>query len=234
MQMSNIFITGVNTGLGNALAVAYLSKGYKVYAVGREAPSVLDKDPDFFFFPHDLSKTCMLKEALSDFIEKRPFEIAILNAGVLGEIKPLNQTSLMEIKEVMEINVWANKEIIDALSEYAFVQQIVGISSGASVSGSKGWGAYALSKSSLNMLLNVYAKELPDIHFTALAPGVIDTDMVRHIIHTADKRKYPSVSRLKNGNIQSPKEAAQLLIDTFPKLCAYESGSFLDVRTMED
>jgi NAD(P)-dependent dehydrogenase (short-subunit alcohol dehydrogenase family) len=153
---------------------------------------------------------------------------------VLGEIKPLNQTSLMEIKEVMEINVWANKEIIEALSEYAFIQQIVGISSGASLRGSKGWGAYALSKSSLNMLLKVYAKELPDIHFTALAPGVIDTAMVRHITHTADETEYPSVSRIKKGKIQSPKEAAHLLVDTFPKLFECESGSFVDVRTMED
>jgi len=228
--MHNIFITGVHTGLGNALAVAYLSKGYKVYAVGREVPSILDNDPNFFFFPYDLAKTYILKETLRDFIEQRSFEVAILNAGILGEIKPLNKTSLMEIKEVMEINVWANKEIIDALSEYAFVRQIVGISSGASVSGSKGWGAYALSKSSLNMLLKVYAKELPDIHFTALAPGVIDTAMVRHIIHNIDERTYPSVSRLKEGKIQSPKEAALALIETFPKLYEYESGSFVDVR----
>ena len=232
--MKNIFITGVNTGLGNALAVAYLSKGYKVYAVGREVPSILDKNPNFFFFPYDLSETYMLKESLKDFIQKRTFEVAILNAGVLGDIKPLNQTNLMQIKEVMEVNVWANKEIIDALSEYSFVQQIVGISSGASINGSKGWGAYSLSKSSLNMLLNVYAKELPDIHFTSLAPGVIDTDMVRHIIHTIDERKYPSVTRLKEGKIQSPKEAAHLLIETFPKLYEYESGSYLDLRTMND
>ena len=232
--MKNIFITGVNTGLGNALAVAYLSKGYKVYAVGREVPSILDKNPNFFFFTYDLSETYMLKESLKDFIQKRTFEIAILNAGVLGDIKPLNQTNLMQIKEVMEVNVWANKEIIDALSEYAFVHQVVGISSGASINGSKGWGAYSLSKSSLNMLFNIYAKELPDIHFIALAPGVIDTDMVRHIIHTIDERKYPSVTRLKEGKIQSPKEAAHLLIETFPKLYEYESGSYLDVRTMND
>lgn len=232
--MKNIFITGVNTGLGNALAVSYLDKGYKVYAVGRDVPSILDTNPNFFFFPYDLSETYTLKETLKDFIKDRAFEIAILNAGVLGDIKPLNETDLMQIKEVMEINVWANKEIIDALSEYSFVQQIVGISSGAAVNGSKGWGTYSLSKSSLNMLLNVYAKELPDIHFTALAPGVIDTAMVRHIINNIDERKYPSVTRLKSGQIQTPKEAAHLLMDTFPKLFNYESGSFLDVRTMED
>lgn len=232
--MKNIFISGVSTGLGHALAVAYLEKDYKVYAVGRESPATLDKHPNFFFFPYDLSQTYMLKETLQEFIQKRSFETAILNAGILGEIKPLNQTELMHIKEVMEVNVWANKELIDALSEYAFVDQIVGISSGASINGSKGWGAYSLSKSSLNMLLNVYAKELPDIHFTALAPGVIDTDMVRHILHNADEKTYPSVTRLKNGKIQTPKEAAHLLIKTFPKLYDYESGSYLDVRTMEE
>lgn len=231
--MNNIFITGVNTGLGNALAVAYLDKGYKVYAVGREVPSRLDANPNFFFFPYDLSETYTLKDTLSDFIKDRSFETVILNAGILGDIRVLNQTDLMQIKEVMEVNVWANKEIIDALSEFSFVKQIVGISSGASVNGSKGWGAYSLSKSSLNMLLNLYAKELPEIHFTSLAPGVIDTDMVRHIIHSIDEKEFPSVSRLKEGKIQSPKEAAQLLINTFPKLFEYESGSFLDVRTME-
>ena len=84
--MKNIFITGVNTGLGNALAVAYLERGYKVYALGRDAPAILDKNPNFFFFPFDLSETYTLKETIREFIQKRNFEIAILNAGVLGEI----------------------------------------------------------------------------------------------------------------------------------------------------
>ena len=132
----------------------------------------------------------------------------------------------------MEVNVWANKELIDTLSAYATVKQIVGISSGAAVNGSKGWGAYSLSKSGLNMLLSVYAKELPEIHFTALAPGVIHTPMVQHIIDKVDDKLFPSAKKLKLGNIQTPQAAAKHLIATFPKLLNYESGSFLDVRTM--
>jgi NAD(P)-dependent dehydrogenase (short-subunit alcohol dehydrogenase family) len=100
------------------------------------------------------------------------------------------------------------------------------------VNGSKGWGAYSLSKSALNMLLNVYAKELPEIHFTSLAPGVIDTPMVQQIIHYVDDTEFPSAKRLKEGSIQTPKEAARLLVSTFDTLLNYESGSFLDVRTM--
>ena len=83
------------------------------------------------------------------------------------------------------------------------------------------------------MLLNVYAKELPEIHFTALAPGVIHTPMVQHIIDEVNDEVYPSAKKLKEGNIQTAEEAAKHLLTIFPQLLAYESGSFLDVRTMD-
>lgn len=230
--MKNVLITGVSSGLGEALAEKYLKNGDTVYAIGRTLPKKLDHYPHFFFFPYDLSDTFMIQSTLKEFLQHRSFDIVILNAGVLGEIKTLSQTDLMEAKEVMEINVWANKELIDTLHAHAQVKQIVGISSGAAVNGSKGWGPYSLSKAGLNMLLSIYAKELPEIHFTALAPGVIRTPMVEHIIEDVDDTLFPSAKRLKEKPIQTPEEAAENLIATFPKLLAYESGSFLDVRTM--
>ena len=39
--------------------------------------------------------------------------------------------------------------------------------------------------------------------------------------------------KLKEGNIQTPEEAAKHLVALFPQLLEYESGSFLDVRTMD-
>ena len=230
--MKNILITGIGSGLGEALVREYLENGDTVYAIGRTFPKIFDKNPHFFFFPYDLSQTFMIKAELKTFIENRSFDIVILNAGILGEIQTLNQTNIEKIKEVMELNVWANKELIDTLNEYAHVKQVIGISSGAAVNGSKGWGAYSLSKAGLNMLLSVYAKELPEIHFTALAPGIIDTPMVRHIINKVDDHTFPSAKKLKESHIRTPKEAARLLISTFDTLLEYESGSFLDVRTM--
>ena len=231
--MKNILITGVSSGLGEALAKEYLENGDNVYAIGKTIPKKLDHYPHFFFFPYDLSETFMIQSTLKEFFQNRSFDIVILNAGVLGDIQTLSQTDLMDAKAVMEVNVWANKELIDTLHTHAQVKQIVGISSGAAINGSKGWGAYSLSKAGLNMLLSVYAKELPEIHFTALAPGVIHTPMVQHIIDKVDTETYPSVKQLKEGDIRTPDKAAKLLIATFPKLLAYESGSFLDVRTMK-
>ncbi len=231
--MKNILITGVSSGLGLALAEEYLTQGHTVYAVGKTLPKHLDSNPHFFFFPYDLSETFMIRNTLDSFFANHTFDIVILNAGVLGDIQTLDETMLVHIKDVMEINVWANKEIIDTLAQSAqHVGQIIGISSGAAVNGSKGWGAYSLSKAGLNMLLNVYSKELPEIHFTALAPGIIDTSMVQHIMHDVNEERFPSAKKLKEGDIQTPHFAAKRLIHLFPKLLEYESGSFLDVRTM--
>ncbi len=231
--MQNIFITGIGSGLGEALAKAYLENGDKVYAIGREFPKAFDHYPNFIFFPYDLTQTFLINSDLQPFIQNHSFDLVILNAGVLGGIETLRETELEHIKEVMEINVWANKELIDALSTYATVKQVVGISSGAAVNGSKGWGAYSLSKSALNMLLKVYAKELTDIHFTALAPGIIRTPMVEHIIEKVDDSIYPSAKILKESYIQTPKEAAKNLMFVIPRLLEYESGSFVDIRKMD-
>ena len=230
--MQKILITGIGSGLGEALTKAYLENGDRVYAIGREFPKQFDHYTNFFFFPYDLSKTFLINSDIQPFIQNHDFDLVILNAGILGEIATLSQTDLSSIKDVMELNVWANKELIDALSSYASVKQIVGISSGAAVNGSKGWGAYSLSKSALNMLLKIYAKELPDIHFTALAPGIIKTPMTDYIVEKVDDRKFPSAKKLKESYIQSPEEAAKNLLYLFPKLLVYESGSFVDVREM--
>jgi len=230
--MRNILITGIGSGLGEALAKLYLDHGDKVYAVGRTFPKQFDHYEHFFFFPYDLSRTFLINSDIAPFIRDHVYDLVILNAGVLGEIKTLKETDLNDIKEVMELNVWANKELIDALSTYATVKQVVGISSGAAVNGSKGWGAYSLSKSALNMLLKVYAKELPQIHFCALAPGVIKTPMTDHIIEKVDDQEFPSAKRLKESHIQTPEEAAKNLLFVIPKLLAYESGCYVDVREM--
>ena len=136
--MKNILITGVSSGLGEALATQYLENGDTVYAIGKTLPKKLDHYPHFFFFPYDLSDTFMIQTTLKEFFQQRSFDIVILNAGLLGDIKTLSQTDLMDAKAVMEVNVWANKELIDTLHAHAQVKQIIGISSDAAVNVSKG------------------------------------------------------------------------------------------------
>jgi len=82
------------------------------------------------------------------------------------------------------------------------------------------------------MLIKLYAHELPHIHFTAFAPGVIRTPMVEHILSQVDREAFPSAQKLADSDIVSPDEGASRLINHLDKLLEYESGSFIDVRTM--
>ncbi|MFV0563925.1 SDR family NAD(P)-dependent oxidoreductase [Malaciobacter mytili] len=224
----NILITGCSSGLGLALTNLYLQKGYKVFGLSRKKPPIENKD--FEFKQIDLSKTLKIKELLEEYLLNiKEFELVYLNAGILGEIKTLDLLSLDEMKEVFEINVFANKEILDILAKCK-VEKILAISSGASINGSKGWASYSLSKAGINMLINLYAKELINTKLYAIAPGVIKTPMTDYIRFEIDEEIFPSAKRLKEGEIQTPKEAAQRVDKTLEKLETIPSGSFIDVR----
>ena len=201
----NVLITGCSSGLGLALS-------------------------NFYFKEFDLSKIDTIKKSLTSFMDNiHDIEVVYLNAGMLGEIKEMKHLSTNEIKEVLDLNVFANKELLDILSK-SKVKNVIGISSGAALKGSKGWGAYSLSKSSLNMLLNLYAKEMLNTKILAVAPGVIETPMTDIIRFEVDDNIFTSAKVLKEGEIQQPLDAATRLHEVIKRADEFESGSFIDVR----
>jgi len=233
----NILITGASSGIGNGLAKKYLELGHTVYAINRRECPELSSNDQFHLLLLDLAEAENRSEEIKSFIKRAiSFDLVILNAGILNKIEDMQNTSISSIKKVMEINVWSNKVLIDSIAQNTKTKQIIGISSGASVSGSRGWNAYSLSKATLNMLIKLYAEELPQIHFCALAPGVIDTAMQDYIFTIKDNERFPTIKRLQeakgDNQLPSADEHAHLLIRAFNKVIDYKSGSFLDVRKM--
>lgn len=226
--MKNILITGCSSGLGLALTNYYLENDFKVYGISRNSPKIENKN--FVFKRCDLSDLENIKSNLEDFLMQiKNLDIVYLNAGMLGSIKILNELSIKEIKEVLDLNLFANKEILDILSKID-VNLIIAISSGASINGSKGWGAYSLSKASLNMLINLYSKEMPKTKLLSVAPGVIETPMTDIIRFDVNDEIFSSAKTLKDGDIQQPIDAAKRLNEVSKRANEFESGSFIDVR----
>lgn len=232
-----IFITGVSSGLGHGLAKNLLESGASVYGCSRREPPDL-VEAGLHFAPLDLANASQSRPALERFLgEVDPFDLVLLNAAKLGGIRDMADTPLEDLRETMEINVWANKWLLDALfSSGATVKQIVAISSGASISGSRGWNGYSVSKAALNMLIKLYAGERPETHFTALAPGLVDTEMQDYLTNLPEDDRFKPLEILKaaKGTEKMPdgETCARLLIDTFPKLLERESGEFADIRKM--
>lgn len=235
----SVFITGNSSGLGYGLTEEYLSRGYEVYGLSRRGCTGIDNKA-LHDVRCDLSQSSTIVPALESLLGNvNRLNLVFLNAGVLGEIREISKTPLADILQVMDINVWANKIILDWLHARELgIEQIVSISSGAAVKSHKGWAAYSLSKATLNMLNQLYAPEYTDTHLCALAPGLVDTAMQDHLCdpEEVDVEKYPSVQKLRDArgtnSMPTPRAAAHRLAQVIPKLKDYPSGSYVDVRTM--
>jgi len=226
----NVLITGVGSGFGEALAKAYLLKGASVYALSSRTNKTLLKDRRMHLYRCNLANLHEIPAAL-EALHLPSLDMVILNAGVLGEIQEMEKTSVEALKKVMDINVYANKIILDFLKPM-HPAQVIAISSGASVNGNFGWSAYSMSKSSLNMLIQLYAQEMPQTHLTSFAPGLISTPMLNGLIKNVDPQRYPSVKKLYDGEKRTADEAAQMLIETSEILTSNKSGLFLDIRQL--
>jgi len=234
----NLFITGNSSGLGLGLTEAFLENDWQVYGMSRRgckelAGNLIDIQCDL----NDLTAIPTALEKLTQGVQH--FDLVILNAGMLGPIEDLSKTSMDTIESVMQVNVWSNKVILDwLLASGISIDQIVLISSGAATNGNRGWGAYSLSKSTLNMLTKLYAHEFTDTHLCALAPGLIDTQMQDFLCdpEKVDEFLYSSVKKLRSARntpaMPTPLEAAWQIINVLPQIRSLPSGKFADMRTL--
>jgi len=228
-----VFITGSSRGLGEAFADYYQKKGAVVHGLGRSEMNSCD----YSYQQVDISDTGALEKALSVlFKEDKSLDLVILNAGILGRIQDMSKCDMDQLKKEMDINMWANKTILDFfIKNNIKLKQVIAVSSGASVNGSLGWNGYSLSKAALNMLIKLYAAEMKETHLTSLAPGLVQTDMLGGILSgDHDTQRYTSVQSLrdseKKGLVYSPERVVQMIAKVMPRLLEVPSGSFIDIR----
>ncbi|MES9896738.1 MAG: SDR family NAD(P)-dependent oxidoreductase [Candidatus Thiodiazotropha endolucinida] len=233
MDKKNALITGNSSGLGLGLSKVLLARGYRIFGCSRRGCDLPGEVVDVHCDLTDFDAIAGKFEQLLQGIET--LELVVLNAGILGEIKHISKTSLDELQQIMEINLWPNKIILDwLLQSHIKVDQILLLSSGAAILGNKGWGGYALSKCALNMLGRLYAHEFPATHIASIAPGLIESDMVDYLCTQADSEEYPALQRLRqvrrDGAVLSPLQGAERILETLSRLKEFESGSYIDLR----
>ncbi|MCB1174161.1 MAG: SDR family NAD(P)-dependent oxidoreductase [Leptospiraceae bacterium] len=231
-------VTGVSSGLGQALAQQLLDQAYQVFGISRRPPPVeLHAKENFHWTKCDLANLDQVRSTLQLLlVPVHCLKLVILNAGVLGLIQRMPDADLGELKTTMDINLWSNKLVLDAVFASCPPEQVVAISSGAAVNGHHGWSGYSLSKAALNMLMQLYAADEPRTHFIALAPGLIHTAMQDFIATEADAEQFPALQRLiqarGTADMPGPAEAAERILAILPTLTKHKSGSFVDIRSI--
>jgi len=234
----NVLITDTGSVFGHALALEYLNTGADVYGISKRSNDQLSKYVNYYHLLQDIEIIDGLDMRLSDFLGYgKTFDLAILNADAEPVKQEIRKTTTGQIINAININVLVNKIIIDVLLEKASaIYQVVAISSGALKSSARGWNAYAISKSALNTLMRLYAREVPGTHFSALDPGMTDRADDKSKQGLYPEKEHPVAKNLKEvdkkGNIPDPVYAANYMVEAMGIILQEESGTYRDVRDL--
>jgi NAD(P)-dependent dehydrogenase (short-subunit alcohol dehydrogenase family) len=203
MTTTIALVTGANKGIGLETGRQLGARGATVLAAardeerGREAERALQAaGADARFVPLDVTDPGSVQRA-ADWIDREygRLDILVNNAGIARGNLP-SETDLDAMREVYEVNVFGVIRVTNALLPLlrrAPAARIVNVSSevgsitsmtdpSSPLAHMPGSVAYPSSKSALNMITAMYAKELRDtpIKVNAANPGYTKTDLNRN------------------------------------------------------
>ena len=183
-------VTGASRGIGAAVAKRFAAEGAHVVLVARTVGGLEEMDDAIkaaggsaTLVPldlRDLDRIDPLGPALYERFGK--LDILVGNAGLLGTLGPLSHHDAKQWNEVLAVNVTANWRLIrtlEPLLKRAEAGRAIFVTSGAARKAQQFWGAYAVSKAALEMMVRTWAAELATTKVRAnlLSPGAIRTSM---------------------------------------------------------
>jgi len=183
-------VTGASRGIGRATARALAGAGAHVVALARTQGGLEELDDEIRAAGGSAS---LIVQDLKDFdavdrLGPALFErfsrldIAVLNAGVLGELAPVADIDPKIWTETINVNLTANYRLIrtlDPLLRASDAGRLAVVSSGAAYKKRPYWGAYMASKAGLEALVNAYAceTEASSLRVAIIDPGPTATRM---------------------------------------------------------
>jgi len=179
-------ITGSTRGIGLATADKLQKEGYNVVIFCRheehtqKAKNRLIAPEKTLALTGDVRKEKDIENIIKKTIDKwGKIDILINNAGK-AIYKPIEETSLGEWEDVMDINAKGtflfSKKVIPKMKKEGS-GKIINISSGLGLSGQANYSAYSMSKFAVVGLTEVLADELQEIKSYAVCPGGVATKL---------------------------------------------------------
>ena len=181
--MKTILITGGVRGIGRAIALKFLQKGFRVCAVysrdEENAKTLAALGCEVY--QADVSKE---EDVLALFQKVGGVDVLVNNAGI-SLIKQIQDVSYAEYQRVMSVNMGGTFLCSREAAKYMIDKKsgvIVNISSVWGEVGGSCESVYSASKAALLGFTKALAKELgwSGIRVNSISPGVIDTPMNAH------------------------------------------------------
>lgn len=235
--MRTALITGGTRGIGKAVALAFLERGYEVVInyCHNEAEALATQE-EFNMLGYcpvllraDVSDEAQVRAMFKEFFSiYERLDVLVNNAGV-SLIKVIQDTTPQDWNRIFDVNV---KGVYHCCREV--VNKMIFAGGGAIVNIGSIWGevgascetAYSASKGAVIAFTKALAKELApsNVRVNCVSPGVIDTQMNSHLVGAEMEELISSIPMERIG---APAEVAEACV--FLAESTYVTGEVLSV-----
>lgn len=233
------WVTGASRGIGKATALSLAAQGAVVILsasnmehlkdTGQQIKKITGREP--FLIGYDVADYTKIKEAFATVFKKfKRVDIMVNNAGILID-SLLGMVTPEMLQRTFAVNTYAviyHMQYASRLMARYKSGTIINVSSIIGRVGNEGQVVYAASKAAVIGATMSAAKELAplNIRVNAVAPGFIDTDMVKQL----SPEKYTErVAGIKMKRAGQPEEVAKTILFLASDESAYVTGQVLGV-----
>ena len=190
----HVFITAGGSGLGLAMAAAFLAEGAEV-AISDHDPKMLktakEKYPNLLSFEADASDADAMRACFDALMQKwGRLDVMLANAGSAGPTAPIEDIALEDWQHCVAVNLEASFIAAKLATPIMKAQQSGGITLTSSTAGQWGYpyrAPYAAAKWGVIGLMKTLAMELGEygIRVNAICPGSVEGARIDGVIARA-------------------------------------------------
>ena len=223
-------VTGANTGIGQAIAVAMGRAGAHVICAGRTS---CEQTVAMIDSAEEMSLDFADPLAARDVFDDRSVDILINNAGIIRRNDSVDFTEA-DWDDVIDTNLKAVFFTCQAFAKAAFARKstarIVNIASLLSFQGGIRVPSYTASKHGVAGLTKLLANEWAarGINVNAIAPGYIETANTQALREDPERNKA-ILDRIPAGRWGQPDDIAEAAVFLSAPASAYIHGTILNV-----
>lgn len=221
-------VTGGARGIGRAIAAQFVRFGAQVW--------IWDNDPVELDGAHsltvDVTKADEIAKALAQMMRQSSrIDILVNNAGYLGSYRPFEQFDAGEWRHIVQVNLIGVFEVtrqILPLMRRAGRGRIVNMGSLAGKEGLPSLAAYSAASAGVIAFTKALSREVcdTDIRVNCVAPGPIDTDLIRKLGHEVVDAMITASPLKRLGSVD---EVAGMVLWLCSAASAFNTGAVFDM-----
>ena len=228
-------VTGGTRGIGEAICVALRDAGYRVaanYGGNDAAAKAFSERTGIPAYKFDVSDYAAVKDGIARIEnDLGPVEVLVNNAGITRD-GTMHKMTPENWQQVIDTNLGScfncSRAVIEGMRERGF-GRIINIGSVNGQAGQYGQVNYAAAKSGIHGFTKALAQEgaAKGITVNAVAPGYVDTEMVRAVPPEVLEK---IIRRIPVGRLGKPDDIARSVLFLVDDAAGFITGATLSVN----